>query len=66
MYTDYIGLCNILNQVTKSAVIHILKELLKEPDFKGNVLELGLKAAHARMAKDTEQVNVAVCCGVLQ
>jgi len=31
-----------------------------------NLLELGPKDVHARMAKDTEQVSVAVCCSALQ
>lgn len=44
-------------QVTKSAVIKILMELLKEPDFRDHLLELGLKAAHAQMKKDSEEVT---------
>lgn len=44
-------------EVTKSAVLKILMELLKEPDFREHLLDLGLKAAQARLEKDTEEVN---------
>ena len=44
-------------QVTKSAVIKILMELLKEPDFREHLLELGLRAAQAQAAKDSAAVT---------
>lgn len=44
-------------EVTKSAVLKILMELLKEPDFRDHLLDLGLKAAHARQEADKAKVT---------
>jgi len=43
-------------EVTKAAVIKILMSLLKEPDFREHLLDLGLKAAKARLDEDKNQV----------
>ena len=43
-------------EVTKTAVIKILMELLKEPDFREHLLNLGLKAAHAQLMRDQNKV----------
>ena len=40
----------------QAAVIKILMSLLKEPDFREHLLELGLKAAKARLDKDKKKV----------
>ena len=44
-------------EVTKSAVLKILMELLKEPDFRDHLLDLGLQAAHARQKADADKVT---------
>jgi len=43
--------------VTKSAVLKILFDLLKEPDFRAHLLKEGLKAAHARLAAKRAKVQ---------
>lgn len=44
-------------EVTKAAILKILMDLLREPDFRDHLLELGIKAAHAQLAKDEGKVT---------
>jgi len=44
-------------EVTKSAILKILYDLLKDPDFREHLIEQGLQAAHARLDADKAKVQ---------